>query len=278
MSIVQAINDFKFDPKPESILAFLKERESIRIKKKSGHPGPWTDNPIMDQSKFLNVFREDDAVSQIVNQILVLLKDHEDALYAAVYIARLVNHREHLKWLFTGNVEWLLDAEDMQEKMREFVAKGDTVCNPGAYQINPRIGFKYGHRNIRDSLIHVIPARLFPVTESMASFKEIDKATEAANEAFGGFSNFWMFQACIDISYHRPDLMDPDSAPYFGSGSKNAHEHMETLQVYLNENKPDNWRRFHPYDVENALCEYRKYKMREAKGIPNNRQYKRKLI
>ena len=53
---------------------------------------------------------------------------------------------------------------------------------------------------------------------------------------------------------------------------------MDMLREYLNYNKPHEWREFFPYDVENALCEYRKYCMRTEKGIPNNRKYKRKLI
>ena len=63
-----------------------------------------------------------------------------------------------------------------------------------------------------------------------------------------------------------------------GSGSKNAVINMTMLRNYLNEYKPESWREFYPYDVENALCEYRKYCMRTEKGIPNNRKYKKKLI
>ena len=159
-----------------------------------------------------------------------------------------------------------------------FTSREGTVCNPGAYQINPRIGFDMGYRNIRDAMVNKIPKVIIDVADAMISTNQIDEATDRANKAFGGFSNFWMFQAAIDISWHRPELMDPYSHPYMGSGSKNAVIDMTMLREYLNANKPNEWREFYPYDVENALCEYRKYCMRTEKGIPNNRKYKKRLL
>ena len=158
--------------------------------------------------------------------------------------------------------------------MEWFTNRDSTVCNPGAYQINPRVGFDMGYRNIRDTMVYKIPKVIDDVAIALVSTNQINEATDAANQAFGGFSNFWMFQAAIDISWHRPDVMDPYSHPYMGSGSKQIVIDMTMLRNYLNENKPTEWRSFFPYDVENALCEYRKYYMRTEKGIPNNRKYK----
>ena len=270
-SIVQAINDFKFEATPEDILKFLKERESIRIKKESGVVPPWTDDETLANSKFLNVFREDDKVSRTLYKYA---PDHPAMFYEYVYIMRLVNHVEHIPWLMKNGNDWLLTVESIRDKMKEFVDLGSTVCNPGAYQINPRIGFKYGHRNIRDSLINVVPDRMPYVIEALKSTDQLDEATDKANKAFGGFTNFWMFQAAIDIAWVYPDLMDRKSQPYFGSGSKQHAVDPDELMEYLNDNKPNNWREFYPFDVENALCEYRKYCMRKEKGIPSNRKYK----
>ena len=269
-SIVQAINDFKFEPTKEDILAFLISREDIRIKKESDAPLPWTKDPILRDSKFLNVFREHDKVSREVFKYA----PSDDLIYPYVYIARLVNHVVHIPQLFK-DTEWLKNG--VKAKMQEFVDKGTTVCNPGAYQINPRIGFKYGYRNIRDALIHVVPDRLEYVIEALKSTNKLDVAADRANEAFGGFTNFWMFQAALDIAWLRPDLMDRDSEPYLGSGSKQVDISLHDLQEYLNDNKPKEWRQFYLFDVENALCEFRKYKMRQEQGIPNNRQYKNEL-
>lgn len=273
-SIVQAINEFKFEATVEEVFAFALERERIRQKRESGESFPWTDDPILRDSKFLNVYREHDKVSRVVNDILGPIKHIDNALYIGAYICRLVNHHEHLKWLFNDGHKWMSTVEQLREKMIEFTNRDSTVCNPGAYQINPRIGFKYNHRNIRASMVNVVPDRAPYVIKAFASTDQIDIATERANEAFGGFTNFWMFQAALDIAWHRPDLMDRHSHCYYGSGSKNAVVDQEEMLTYANNNKPDGWREFYPFDIENMMCEYRKYRMRMTKGIPNNRRYK----
>lgn len=265
-SIVQAINDFKFEATPSDVLNYLKARE-IR---KTHSP---SDDHVLDNSKFLNVFREDDAVSKIINN----LAPKDELIYPYAYICRLVNHRKHIPWLFKDGYDWMSSLEHTKQKMQEFVGLGDTVCNPGAYQINPRIGFKYGHRNIRDSLLYVIPNRMEYVVDAFKSTDQIDVATDRANDAFGGFTNFWMFQAALDIAWLRPDLMDRNSKPYFGSGSKQTVIDEDVMMEYLNTNKPTGWRDFYPFDVENAICEFRKYRMRQAIGIPNNRKYNSNL-
>jgi alpha-glutamyl/putrescinyl thymine pyrophosphorylase clade 1 len=43
---------------------YIKERESIRIKKEAGEPFPWTDDPILQTYKFTNVHRSDDRTTK----------------------------------------------------------------------------------------------------------------------------------------------------------------------------------------------------------------------
>lgn len=45
-------------------VAFIEERENIRIRRSSGKPWPWTQNEILQSYRFTNVHREDDAVSR----------------------------------------------------------------------------------------------------------------------------------------------------------------------------------------------------------------------
>lgn len=46
--------------------AFMRERESIRLKKERGDPWPWTTDPILQQYKFTNVKREHDRTSKFL--------------------------------------------------------------------------------------------------------------------------------------------------------------------------------------------------------------------
>lgn len=43
---------------------YLAEREQVRLRKEAGQPWPWTDDPILQNYKFTNVLRENDATSR----------------------------------------------------------------------------------------------------------------------------------------------------------------------------------------------------------------------
>ena len=48
------INDF---------FAYARKRHEIYLKRKAGEPPPWTDDPILQQYRFTNVFRELDKTT-----------------------------------------------------------------------------------------------------------------------------------------------------------------------------------------------------------------------
>src|SRR5258706_195533 len=49
----------------DRFVAFIAEREAIRMRRfVMQNPWPWTDDPILQEFRFTNVHREDDAVSQ----------------------------------------------------------------------------------------------------------------------------------------------------------------------------------------------------------------------
>jgi 5-hmdU DNA kinase, helical domain len=56
------IQDIK-DP-VKQFIAFIEERENIRLRRIAGKPWPWTKDEILQTYRFTNVHREDDAVSQ----------------------------------------------------------------------------------------------------------------------------------------------------------------------------------------------------------------------
>ena len=50
----------------QAFFNFCKERENIRLKRNNGDAFPWSDDPIFQQGRFLNVFREYDSVSKAI--------------------------------------------------------------------------------------------------------------------------------------------------------------------------------------------------------------------
>src|SRR5712664_3381391 len=47
----------------DNCLHWVRDRESVRVRKEAGQPFPWTDDPIIAKYRFCNVRREDDRVT-----------------------------------------------------------------------------------------------------------------------------------------------------------------------------------------------------------------------
>lgn len=52
----------------ETFVRYLRERENIRLRKESGLPGPWTEDPILSKFKFTNVLRSNDWTTRWVKK------------------------------------------------------------------------------------------------------------------------------------------------------------------------------------------------------------------
>jgi hypothetical protein len=78
--------------KIEELNAFIEEREAIRVRKESGQPWPWTDNPIFLKWKFCNVRRSDDKCSRwVMKNWMEPHADDPDLWFALVVARRVLN-------------------------------------------------------------------------------------------------------------------------------------------------------------------------------------------
>ena len=73
---------------------FCKESESIRKKRDSGEPFPWSNNPIFQNGRFLSVFREDDRVSKAIIKFAENYKDRLPILVQALFFSCWFNREE----------------------------------------------------------------------------------------------------------------------------------------------------------------------------------------
>ena len=74
------------------------------LKKQSGEPYPWTDDPILQKYKFTNVFREDDATTVWFRENMRdELCEHSDVILATI-IFRWFNLVETGKVLLENNL------------------------------------------------------------------------------------------------------------------------------------------------------------------------------
>ncbi len=69
----------------EEFFEFVNEREAIRILKESGSSPPWTHDPILQEFRFCNVFREDDRTTKYFREtVRDPLRDRPEVLIATI--------------------------------------------------------------------------------------------------------------------------------------------------------------------------------------------------
>lgn len=125
---------------PEALRHWVREREATRIRKESGAPGPWTDDPIIAKFRFCNVRREDDSVTVWVRKhIREPFADHPD-LWFMLAISRWINWPDTMaEMMKAGYGAWPGDVRFtpaiMAEVMHRRQARGEKVFT-GAYTIN----------------------------------------------------------------------------------------------------------------------------------------------
>jgi len=78
------------------LVAWVKERESIRQKKEAGLPPPWTSDPIMSSYRFCNAYRSLDVVTRWIAGNWILPHKRDPDVWFAAVVARFINLPETL--------------------------------------------------------------------------------------------------------------------------------------------------------------------------------------
>lgn len=63
------------------------EREAIRGRREAGQPPPWSQDPVFQKGRFLNVFREDDKGTKAVLRFAEPVKESHADLMATAALA-----------------------------------------------------------------------------------------------------------------------------------------------------------------------------------------------
>jgi hypothetical protein len=114
------------------VVAYAIKREKIRIRKESGQPWPWTDDPILRAGRFCNVHREHDYGSYCVRvKLLEPFRDQID-LWFAVTTVRCIN--EPAAWLELGTVV-PFDPASCCKVLKAREARGESNFRNAAYKV-----------------------------------------------------------------------------------------------------------------------------------------------
>ena len=244
---------------------YCKERENIRLLRENGYAFPWTDDPIFQKGRFLNVFREDDRVSKSILSFANELKHDLHKLIQAVFFARWCNKQNTLDEL---SYKMLLEPEKLLKKLKSL----NNWCNYNAYPVESVLwnGKKY-------SRLDTAVKFFFNINKSLEKMiidakGDVIKATIKINQEFQMENDFPIFMAVIDLAWFRPDVVYPNSHVPTGIGAVayldrlqrylGLKDHQETCEKMIEiqkENWPEAKRKFQPIDIEYLSCECRKY-------------------
>ena len=244
---------------------FCKERENIRFKRESGLPAPWSNDPIFQKGRFLNVFREDDRVSKAIIQFVNQTSSDFSSLIQAIFFSRWCNKQETLDIL---NPRLLLDPDKLSSVLIDI----NSWCNKTAYPVEPVQLNDIEYSRIKTAT-HVFKTNKEMLSNIILNSNgSVIEATNQINQIFQMKNDFPIFMAVMDIAWFRPDIIKPESYVPVGIG---AVAYIEILKSYLKEDSdekvfahmiklqkkywPEAKRNFHPIDIEYLSCECRKY-------------------
>ena len=261
---------------------FCKERENIRIKRNNGDEFPWSNDPIFQQGRFLNVFREDDRGSKAILQFAKNLENDLPALIHALFFSRWCNRQETLNQLTSSILS-------QQNELINTLLNFDPWCNTTAYPVE-NVQWNGKEYNRIDTATILFERIKEPLTNIITEANgDVIAATKLVNNQFQMKNDFPIFMAVIDIAWFRPDIIDPSSHVPTGIGAVayldrlqkhfDLDNHQQTCDRMIKIQKeywPEAKRKFQPIDIEYLSCECRKYysyvngtKLFEGKNVFN---------
>ena len=267
-----------------AFFAFVLERHNIYLRRTAGKPKPWTADPLLQQYRFCNVYRELDKVT-------IWLREHwrephaqDPDLWFAMVVARLINRPAAL---LEGGFPLPWKPSQWVRMLDARRARGEQVFS-AAYMIrgvesNGRSKVQYLAEDVLTPMwVH---RKAFPARGTLA-------AAHVWLMKFYGMGSFLAAQVVADVKYTPLLACATDwhtwAAP--GPGSQrglnrllgrtttapwNAEEwlrYLRLIQSELNTRLPAKWEPFHAQDVQNCLCEFDKYtRAKNGEGRPKQR-------
>lgn len=290
----------------EAFFAFARERyEIFRRRRADGYAiakgeapqgPPWTDDPVLREFRFCNIFREDDRVTQWMRRALShpLGTDTERQIRAAVVFRwfNKIETGELLKPLLLG--DW--DTEEARRLLKERVAQGQTILGP-AYMIKSPL-----RMNKVDGLLQCIDAVNADIPHLAAHIEPYETTLEGFHEVLCGYpylGPFMAYEMVTDLRRSPVLCSAPDIRTWASAGPGAARGIARVFNLPLGtynhgsardrtcmndrmrellscSEQPDlwppDWPRWEMREVEHTLCEFDKYeRARLGEGRPKQR-------
>lgn len=261
----------------DKFLYWIDERQKIYLLKESDAPWPWTDDPILQQYKFTNVFREQDAMTKLLRR-RVSSTDPQWKQFWKIYAFRMFNlHTTYDRLLEAGLIQnW--NAKKAIKLLSKASLEGNKIFT-GAYIIT--------NAGSTQPKINVICNALTPAWQDKKVISGwIRKSMSIQNTVslltkFPNVGKFVAYEIATDLR-HTPLLWGAgdihtwaNPGPGARRGLNRLHdrpiktrppenqmvEEMRELQDLVNQARLPNLhkQKVEMRDIEHSLCEFDKY-------------------
>lgn len=270
---------------------FITERQQIWFRRVvENEPLPWTDDEILNNYRFTNVYRQLDPGTQYVIQDILETESSRRNKIFNVMMYRLIGRLETHKFLGFQQLESFEPSEFEERLKRRRDVNGEKIFT-GAYMVAG-----YSRMGSSDKVENV--AALFGEIASHEEYFQQLVLADSAKEAYDlirkqpGFGNFLSYQVLVDllypVEYYDGDSILPFSANDWSSPGPGAQKGLNRLvdsfdkvtqlevMRWLQEHQQEEFSRLNldfPYlldkdgekmalslaDIQNCLCEFYKY-------------------
>ena len=282
---------------------YMEQRERIR-RARAERPGPWTDNPILRDYRFCNVYREHDRVTVWIRENIREPYAESPHLWFMLAVARYINWPPTLETLINhhkmnGAGTWPsapnFSISTLRAAMEELMAAGEKVFT-GAYMVRspdtPKVEY----------VTETVLASLWNAREALRAEVEAADSLESMfrvlHKRYPGWGAFMTYEWVTDLRWTRylKDAPDLHSWAAYGPGSRRglnrlarrplvyapkesvALDEMRALLTELNAYNNPHFNnlfgppgdRFEMRDVEHNLCEFDKYMRCYEGGRPRS--------
>lgn len=280
---------------------WMRERHNIYLRRQEGVSWPWTTDPILQQYRFCNVFRELDTVTEWIRVNWRARVDHPN-LWFAMAVARQINWPETLEEIgFPDEPNTWLDPWFARAKQIMWARgrEGKKVYT-GAYMLRGDIW--RDHSKLNDKPTYTIDTVLRSVWDARTGFFErLERNPPATLQdvhswftKFPGWGGFLAYEVVTDLRHTRylsgaTDIMTwANAGPGAVRGLNRIHGRpltkalkQEQANTEMQELLTRAWaylpKGFPPLemrDIEHSLCEMDKYlRVQEGSGKPRARYH-----